>query len=259
MWRVLLVAVAAVGGSVSASAAEAPRIATEKLGADRWRLTATVPGLTDPAQAQALLNDEARRLCASKEARFGRYRFESKQELEKSGTLSSGVLTFVQDLDCGGAGATDSALSAGAAAERSEAGIVGLTERFLAALSEGEPRIAYDLATAGMHGGMTPREWAERASADRAKVGKVTARKVAKVTWYDNPPQAPEPGLYAAADYVVEAEKLHFECGYVVWHLGSDDRWRAVRHERGVLGKADVSDVSPKKLAEYRNMLRCPS
>jgi hypothetical protein len=255
MWRVLLVAVV---GWASASTAEAPRISAEKLGADRWRLTVTAPGPTDPAQTQALLNDEARKLCASKEARFGRYRFESEQELDQGGALMSGVLTFVQDLDCGGAGAPAPALSPGAVAERSEAGIAGLTERFLAALFEGEPQVAYDLATADMHGGMTPPEWAERVSADRAKVGKVTARRVAKITWYDNPPQAPEPGLYAAADYVVEAEKLHFECGYVVWRLGSDDRWRAVRHERGVLGKADVDDASPERLAEYRSMLRCP-
>lgn len=260
MWGLVRIAVVT---SALTSACASPHaqndVQTERTGPAAWRLTLTALGVTDPAQGQRLLQPEARRICGAETARFGRYKFHTTASVDKDGTRLPGTLTLVQDLTCGAAPPAPPKIppQTGAGFVKNDAEIVRLTEAFLSSLTEGDPRAAYDLASEGLHGGAMPEEWSKHVAAGRKRDGRPGRRRIAKVTWYEDPPSAPEPGIYAAADYVASAEQLHFECGYVVWFRGGDGRFRAVRHERNFASKGDVPNATPQKIAELRAMLQC--
>jgi hypothetical protein len=77
------------------------------------------------------------------------------------------------------------------------------------------------------------------------------------VTWYNNPPNAPVPGIYAAVDFVGAYDNLHLMCGYVVWLLQPDGTWRIVTLDEGVLSRADAPSPTAADLAQIRTLMRC--
>jgi hypothetical protein len=234
------------------------RIETKRIGPAAWQITLTAPGVTDPAEGQLLLMPTARELCGSEQARLGRYRFNATEELAKDGTRRPGTLTMIQTLDCGAPPAETSTAPPQDTSEvaKNDADIISLTDAYLGALAQGDPAVSFDLASEGIRGGRTLDAWSKLIAADRKRAGQAGERRIVRVTWYENPPDAPEPGIYAAADYVASAEKLYFECGYVVW-FWRDGRFRAVRHEKGVASKNNLKKATSQQLAQYRAMLRC--
>lgn len=47
-------------------------------------------------------------------------------------------------------------------------------------------------------------------------LGPTIARRFMRVTWYDNPPNSPRPGIYVAFDMVARFDKADRYCGYVI-------------------------------------------
>src|SRR3546814_18335414 len=95
--------------------------------------------------------------------------------------------------------------------------------------------------------------WKETRSALNARPGAGAEAAVVRLTWYDDPQNAPTPGRYAAADYRVDYPNEAFACGYVVWLRQSDGRYLVVGEEEGQaprsaerrVGKAWVSTCRP--------------
>src|SRR3546814_2575768 len=68
----------------------------------------------------------------------------------------------------------------------------------------------------------SPAAWKETRSALNARLGAGAEAAVVRLTWYDDPQNAPTHGRYAAADYRVDYPHEAFACGYVVWLRQSD-------------------------------------
>src|SRR3546814_14048644 len=91
----------------------------------------------------------------------------------------------------------------------------------------------------------SPAAWKETRSALNARLGAGAEAAVVRLTWYDDPQNAPTHGRYAAADYRVDYPNEAFACGYVVWLRQSDGGYLVVRDEERAetrrVGKEGVS------------------
>jgi hypothetical protein len=97
---------------------------------------------------------------------------------------------------------------------------------------------------------------AARAAFNKA-VGLPDNREVVRLTWYDDPAGAPQPGRYVAADYRGDYPHAGFYCGYVVWLLQLDGSYRIVREEEAQMPDEVAKKFSPEELAAARTQVQC--
>ena len=76
------------------------------------------------------------------------------------------------------------------------------------------------------------------------------------VTVYVDPPNAPEPGIYVAADFEAAYENS-VVCGYLVWHDGPDEAFRIMRQDSGELQASVESELSDAERNRIRREFRC--
>lgn len=90
---------------------------------------------------------------------------------------------------------------------------------------------------------LTPDTWRESVLDRNAKTGKLISRKLRRVVWYDNPVNAPLPGLYAAVEFdsLFENTDKHFQ--FVILHSQNDEAFKIMRNEADVV----VKNTSIKK------------
>ena len=96
-----------------------------------------------------------------------------------------------------------------------------------------------------------------RIRAFNERAGARRSRRVIRLTWYNNPPQAPVPGIYAATDFTGEFANLHFVCGYVMWVMQRNGSWRLAREEEAFVGRADAPNATAEELALLRPQVGC--
>jgi hypothetical protein len=238
-----------------------PDVSHERLGDGSYRLRVTVPGTGDVGAAQQLLVPTARRLCGDLPPRFGRHRFAG---LERAETVSSGrtpvALELEQELHCGGeapveppAAAPDPNWQPSAADEQT---VRAATEGYYAARTQGRHAAAHAMLTERMQDMSPLAAFGEDARAEAARFGR-GRRRVVQVTWYNNPPGSPVPGIYAATDFVGAFERLHFSCGYAVWLLQPGGGWRLVRTEEAVMERDPAQQVTAADVAAMRRQFNC--
>lgn len=100
-------------------------------------------------------------------------------------------------------------------------------------------------------------DWIAQARDFNQQVGAVRARRITDISWYSDPPDAPEPGLYVAADLSGAFENAEFLCGYVVWRLESDGSLRLVREEQNFLERRRGVKLAPIDRAPLRAQMGC--
>jgi len=78
---------------------------------------------------------------------------------------------------------------------------------------------------------LTTADWREVITRTRQTLGKRVSRTLRRVVWYDNPSNAPLPGLYAAVEYdsVFENADKHFQ--YVILHSQNGAPFKVMRNE----------------------------
>lgn len=103
----------------------------------------------------------------------------------------------------------------------------------------------------------TPEAWAATRSTFNAKVGPGAETNLARITWYDNPTNAPVQGRYAAVDYGVTYPSRGFTCGYVVWLRQADGGYLIVREEESQATPDNIANLSLGQVANMRVQLQC--
>ncbi len=199
-------------------AAEAAlQIESEPVDENRFRLS--ISGRINSIEAaQAALMPTARQLCGARPVSFGTFRFAQTQTGDRPGAAMSPVgLKVEQELFCGTPRrAVDAAAVQAPGWQPSEADqqvVLAATYAYFAARDRGRYPEAWAMLSDSMKQISPIAEWQRRASDFNAVAGAVRARRVVEITWYNNPPDAPRLGVYAAADYSGEFEKLEFVCG----------------------------------------------
>ena len=241
-----------------AAAPPAPVIRSEKIGEKRYRIVLTAPGLT-LAQGQVGAMQEAARLCGGYPITLGHYRWRSEEKLDSAaGSRDVLALTLEQEAECAQAPPPVVPRPTGWQPTPADMKtVLDLSGRYFAARDSGRYRDAWSLLTPSMQE-MTPlREWQEAKKAFNDRAGGRLAREPVKVTWYDNPVNAPVAGIFAAVDFVGKADKLQIICGYLMWLRQPDGSWRLTREEEGSIEDRPGVTSSAEQLAQARAAMGC--
>jgi hypothetical protein len=247
-----------------APAAEAQKsdIQVEKLDENSYRLTLKSFSSADVAAGQQELMPEARRVCGNKSVRLGRYEFRKLEPVRPDAQRTQ--LLLRQDVHCGDVANAPAAAPAAPAGEWRPSAeqvqqVVAQTNGYFAAKDSGDYRGAYDYWATNLPSGnwQSLEQWQPTAEKFNAQAGRVRNRTVTKVTWYNKPPQASASGIYAAVDFSGEFEKVGIYCGYLIWHLSPDGRFRLIREEQNFVDNAMRAQLKPDELVAARAKIRC--
>jgi len=251
----------------SAPVALGQEIAAESLGDGRFRLVLRTDTVLETHHAQSLLLPKAIELCREQEPVLGRYRFESKAPIEAAASLVKAVeFQFTQDLACGHESANPQIATARNTAfgvEKSDRAqgleefIRAASTSYLAARGDGRFEDAYLAFSEAMREFLPFDKWKQQNSEFNAAAGARQSTTIWRVTVYDNPPNAPEPGVYIAADYESAFKRVPFQCGYLIWFLGSDRHFVITREESGSLPGGTVEKLPAQQVAEIRRQFGC--
>ncbi|WP_169447725.1 DUF4019 domain-containing protein [Luteimonas mephitis] len=247
------------------AACAADAVHVDDHGGGRYTLTTTLSGTTDPAHGQLAIVPTAEALCGELHPHYGHYRFESSAPSTATGATGPVSLDYEQDIACRDQPqqAVETASAAVPPAPSTpptdeDATLIG--ERTLAYLR------AKDAADAGTVYAMLSREmasyasaeaWKETRSALNARLGPGGKAAIVRITWYDDPQNAPTHGRFAAADYRVDYPSEAFTCGYVVWLRQSDGGYLVVRDEEGQATPDVIAGLSPEQRLALRAQLQC--
>lgn len=264
--RVMMLAVALVALPSPAAAAKPVQVEVRQVSADDYELRVMLPGTVNEAQAQAGLLPVAEQVCQGRRAQLGRYRFEVTAPLANDAdpdtAAPAGTQTFSQQLKCvaGGSAPTEAPGQPAPKTPPSDDDKRTVTEQtlaYLAAKDRGDftaVRALFDPDAAALLS--SPESQSTRIAFNQA-AGEPKQRQVLRLTWYDDPAGAPRLGRYVAADYRVDYPHAGFYCGFAVWLLQPDGKFRIVRNEEGVLSDADAKAVAAGQMASVRAQLGC--
>lgn len=231
-------------------------ISSEKIGEKRYRIVLTAPGLT-LEQGQLRAGTEASRLCGGP-VTLGRFGWRSDERLDSSDRTRTPVsLTLEQEADCGSpppVAARPTGWKPGAADLKT---VMDLTARYFEARDSGRYGDAWNLLTPSMREMESLADYQARQIDFKARAGGGLRREPVAVTWYDNPPNAPLGGIFAAVDFVGKADKLEIICGYLMWLRQPDGSWRLTREEEGSIEDRPGVKSSAEQLAQAKTAMGC--
>jgi len=103
----------------------------------------------------------------------------------------------------------------------------------------------------------TAESWKVDKQSFRSEVGARVSITIARLTVYENPPNAPGPGIYIAADFNNQYELAPIHCGYLMWFRGEDGEFRIVREETGHVTAESLAMIPSDQIPFIRQRLRC--
>ncbi len=236
----------------------------ERLGEGWFRLVLTTFRSSSVEAGQRELLPAAIHICGSDSVRYGRYQFESSDAIDPAAPEPQ-RLVLRQEIHCGEiADATTTspptASEPGAQWRPSieqEQLVESLTYAYFSARDQGEYRQAYALLSVSLQSTTTFERWRSQKEKFNASAGPVRARKIKKVTWYKDPPQALLPGLYAAVDFVSQFTNIDIHCGFVAWHQQQDGSFRVIREEENFIDREMQEKMAEPELATVRSRFGC--
>jgi hypothetical protein len=236
----------------------APAISSEKIADKRYRIVLTAPGLT-LEQGQLRASEEAARLCGGGPVTLGRFRWRSDQELDSAARSRTVVaLILEQEADCSAMPPPPAPRPTGWQPGPADMkAVTDLTARYFEARDSGRFRDARNLLTPSMQALSPFSDWQAARKGFNDRSGGGLRRGPVKVTWYDNPVNAPLGGIFAAVDFVGKADKLQIVCGYLVWLRQPDGSWRITREEEGSLETGPDGPSGPGQLEQAKAAMGC--
>ena len=239
-------------------------IAVKPLGDDRYELTLTSRAVIEVEAAQVLLVPTAVELCKNLTPAFGRYRFSSTEPVA-DGTDEDRSESFilVQQLACSVANraAPDRTISAtstsAAEAEAVTSTVRDLSITYFDDIANGRYKQAYAVVDEILREFSTVESWEADKRSFRSAAGAPVSLEIVRVTIYDNPPGAPEPGLYVAADFSNEYASAPIHCGYLMWLRRNGGEFRIAREESGLVTNEQLRTIPAEQVPNIRQRLQC--
>lgn len=259
-WLMVLILLAAMPPTLAGDSAQ---VQAKQLAPGLFELTVTLPNTNDPGYGQQALWPVAKELCGAQAALFGKYEFKATAPLAGAKQAASPSMLLVQEVHCGGTSMIDPPKVGFTPAPRTpptakdEATIRSRTLDYLVAKDQGDFEAARAMLSSSLVAMMGEDTSLAPRAAFNASVGVPSERQVIRVTWYDDPAEAPGPGRYAAADYSATYPSTAFYCGYVVWLLQPDGSYRIVREEEGQMPPDALSKIKPDQMPDVRRQMGC--
>jgi hypothetical protein len=215
------------------------------------------------SEARAQIAKEAASVCKGATAIPGKWRYESKEAI--GGTAPSSPepnsFRFVQEISCVPGAPVLSAehqptLLNEEESRRAQSEVKLKSEAYFKLIaSKRVDEALIHVAIARM--GLTEARWKSDKLALQAMAGEPVQISLEKVTVYDNPTGAPEPGLYVAADYSNVYRDMPIHCGYLMWFRPIGGEFRITREESGYVTAEQFKSIPSAQLPEIKRRLRC--
>jgi hypothetical protein len=244
------------------SAAGAAEISVRQLQGDSYELTLTNDVVLDESVARGYLSEAAVSLCKGLSPKLGRYRFESKE------ALGAGLLSrerpsyrFVQEVSCVPHSQSvllqrQPTVAAPEELEQVREEVKKMSEAYFRLLAAKRFSEAYSrISEAAL--GTDKATWIREKRTFQMLAGEPQSISIVKITVYDNPPEAPEPGLYVAADFQNAYKSVPYECGYLMWYRLADGTYTITRLETGHVTSETLKSIPQSQRPELLRRLRC--
>ena len=239
-----------------------PEIDIETLGENRFELTLTSEAALEIDAALTLLLPTAQELCKDLNPNFGRYRFTGTEPLAGENAAESSFV-FIQELECSTAGRSaeqrtlSPTIDSEAEAEEVTNRVRTMSIEYLTDVANERYEKAYAAIDGRLRAFSTAESWEAEKRSFRAAVGALIEIRISRITIYDNPQDAPEPGLYVAADFDNEYENAPIHCGYLMWFLRDGREFRISREESGHVTAQQLSTIPIEQVPALRQSMRC--
>ena len=108
---------------------------------------------------------------------------------------------------------------------------IAFASTWLDLIEGGEVESSFNQLAPTFQRNLTPATWQEAVSRTRTQLGKRLSRSLRRIVWYENPVNAPLPGLYAAVEFdsMFENADKHFQ--YVILHSQGGAPFKVMRNE----------------------------
>ena len=240
----------------------AQEISVRQLQQNSYEVVLTNQSNLDEREAQAYIAKAAVPLCGGLSPVLGKYRFESKEALGP-GVLSREPTSFrfAQEVSCLPVSLTapthrPQKPASSEEIERARADITKMSEEYFRLLAAKKFDGAYSELRDGAIG-PDKSTWVRDRQAFQALAGDPIAISIVKITVYDNPSEAPEPGLYVAADFKNAYKNVPYECGYLMWHRPNGGTFGITRTEIGHVTTESLKLIPEAQRPELLRKLRC--
>lgn len=210
---------------------QAPAIAVERLDETSVLLSLEADPASSVAEMQERALPAGRQACQPYRAVLGSFRFLNE----------GGKTRFEQEMLCFSIGHWSGGVTKGGAAleptRTDQQMVLFASYSYFSAKDAKRYARAYANLSDQMKSRVPLADWSRAAAGFDAEAGPVRGRRVVEITWYRDPQDAPEPGLYVAADFSAEFEQAEFVCGYLMWRIGPEGGMQLVREEQNIAPK----------------------
>lgn len=257
--KAAMAAFAAMLGAFAASAAE---VGVRELGPNEYEFVLVNPTPLSEQEAMSVIAQVAASICQGLRPLLGKYRFESREAVDpKADAGEPDRYRFTQEVSCvaGSAAPVEArrpTLSTPEESQRVQDEIRQKSEAWFRLIVNRQVDNAYDQMSAGSRGG-DEAEWKRGMLSFQETAGEPVRISIVKVTVYDNPPEAPEPGLYVAADFANVFENVPIHCGYLMWFRPVGGEFLISRTEIGTITAEQLKSIPSAQHGEARRKMRC--
>ena len=240
-----------------------PEIESTRRDDGTYQFTLTSKQPIGVGQAQAAILIQARQLCGELVPQLDSYRFSKSETFVDTNDAeepNDDSLVLVQDISCNPPTMRDNKQSRSLTPEDKtlvETEIRTLTVSYLHGPSDREYRNPYSMLSDYMQSIVPFETWRKQREEFVAEAGSIQETDIWRTTIYVDPPSAPEPGIYVAADYEMSFENVPFLCGYLVWVEQPDRTFRITREETGVLDASTLAGLDESDIPSVKSRIGC--
>jgi hypothetical protein len=258
----LTIALALIVGTLATPLASAANVSARQLEQNSYEFVLTNPTPLTETEAQALIAISAASICKDLTPVPGKYRFDAKERIGGGATSSEPDLyRFVQEVSCvAGAraeiGERRPTLHTTEESRQVQEEVGHKSEAYLRLIAAGRLDEAYAQVSAAAMG-VDEASWKSEKKAFHLAAGEPVRISIVKITVYDNPAEAPEPGLYVAADFGNEFKNIPIHCGYLMWFRPVGGNFRITREETGYVTAEQLKAIPSTQLPEIKQRLHC--
>jgi hypothetical protein len=240
----------------------AANVSVHQVDQNNYEFLVTNSSPLSETEAHALIATTAVAICKNLTPVPGKWRFESKEKIG-GGAISSDDDTyrFIQEVSCiAGAVAMEGerhpTLHAAGESLQIQEEVKRKSEEYFRLIVAGELDAAYAQVSASRLG-TDEAAWKHDKKSFLEVAGNPLRISIVKITVYDNPAEAPEPGLYVAADFGNEFKNVPIQCGYLMWFRPAGGNFLITREEAGYVTSQQLKSIPSIQLPEIKRRLRC--
>jgi hypothetical protein len=255
-------ALALIASLLAISNASAAEISVRQLQQNRFEFVLTNPTPLSENEARALIANVAGNVCVGLTPVLGKYRFESKEAIGGDAPPSEpDSYRFTQEVACEPGAKTQTiqrrpTLATAEESQHVQDDIRARSEAYFQLIADERFDDAFvQVSTGGM--GVDEATWKDQKQSFQATAGEPLRISIVKVTVYDNPAEAPEPGLYVAADFSNVYRNVPIHCGYLMWFRSIGGSFHITREETGFVTAEQLKTIPGSQLPAIKAKLRC--